>query len=114
MSSLPTKTSALTALAALTPTEQNLNQVENRESAGLAIPTAASTLGATTANLRTQWTYVSNPSDSLTTGVGSLVHANMNEAAAKLATLEVQQQFGVQALKISHSNTQLMLKLLEL
>ncbi|MGH9675469.1 MAG: flagellin [Candidatus Acidiferrum sp.] len=81
---------------------------------GLAIKTATSTLGATTANFRTQWTYVSNPSDSLTTGAGSLVDANMNEAAAKLATLQVQQQLGVQALSISHSNAQLIRKVLEL
>ncbi|MGH6847072.1 MAG: flagellin [Methylocella sp.] len=114
MASLPTKATALTALAALAPTEQNLNQGENQVAAGLAIPAAANTLGASTANLRTQWTYVSNPNDSLTTGVGSLVDANMNEAAAKLAPLQVQQQLGVQVLSISHSNAKLILELLEL
>jgi flagellin len=90
------------------------NMPADVETAIGSIPAAASTLGATTVNLRTQWTYVSNPSDSLTTGAGSLVDANMNEAATKLATLEVQQQLGVQALSISHSNAQLILKLLEL
>jgi flagellin len=106
------------ALAALTPAEQDLNQVENQVSAGdLAnmltgvetaagsITTAASSLGATTTNLTTQQTYVSNLSDSLTTGVASLVDANMNEAATKLAALQVQQQLDVQALSISNSNT---------
>ncbi len=123
MSSLLTNTSAMTALSALTQTEQNLNQVEIQVSAGLAnmltdvetainsITTAASSLGATTANLTTQQTYVSNLSDSLTTGVGSLVDANINEAATKLAALQVQQQLGVQALSISNSNTHLILKL---
>ncbi|MDQ6703045.1 MAG: hypothetical protein M3Z96_08080 [Pseudomonadota bacterium] len=113
----------MTALSALTQTEQNLNQVEIQVSAGLAnmltdvetainsITTAASSLGATTANLTTQQTYVSNLSDSLTTGVGSLVDANINEAATKLAALQVQQQLGVQALSISNSNTHLILKL---
>jgi flagellin len=75
---------------------------------------AASTLGATTTNLTTQRTSVSNPSDSLTTGVASLVDANMNEAATKLAALQVQQQLGAQALSISDSNIQLILKLIEL
>jgi flagellin len=76
-----------------------------------SMTTAASVLGSTTTNLTTQQNYVSNLSDSLTTGVGSLVDANMNEAATKLAALQVQQQLGVQALSISNSNTQLILKL---
>jgi flagellin-like hook-associated protein FlgL len=127
MSRLPTTASAMTALAALTPPEQELNQVENQVSAGdlanmqtdveTAIGSstpAASTLGTTTTNLTTQRTSVSNPSDSLTTGVASLVDANMNEAATKLAALQVQQQLGAQALSISDSNTQLILKLIEL
>jgi len=87
----------MTALAALAPAEQDLNQVENQVSAGdLAnmltgvetaagsITTAASSLGATTTNLTTQRTYVSNLSDSLTTGVASLVDANMNEPSPSL------------------------------
>jgi flagellin len=76
-----------------------------------AVTTAASTLGGVTTNLTTQQNYISNLSDSLTTGVGSLVDANMNEAATKLAALQVQQQLGVQALGIANSNTQLILKL---
>ncbi len=72
---------------------------------------AGSILGATTTNLTVQQNYESNLSDSLTTGVGSLIDANMNEAATKLAALQVQQQLGVQALGIANSNTQLILKL---
>jgi flagellin len=37
----------------------------------------------------------------------------MNEAATKLAALQVQQQLGVQALGIANSNTQLILSLFE-
>jgi len=76
-----------------------------------SLTNAASTLGAMTTNLTVQQNYVSNLSDSLTTGVGSLIDANMNEAATKLAALQVQQQLGVQALGIANSNTQLILKL---
>jgi flagellin len=127
MSPPPTTTSAKTALAAPTPTEQNLNQAENRLSTGdLAnmltdveiavgsITPAASTLGETTTNLTTQRTYVSNLSDSLTTGVGSLVDASMNEAATKLATVQIEQHLGVSALRLSDTNTRLILKLFEL
>jgi flagellin len=87
------------------------NMLKDVETAISSITTAASVLGTTTTNLTTQQNYVSNLSDSLTTGVGSLVDANMNEAATKLAALQVQQQLGVQALSISNSNTQLILKL---
>lgn len=89
------------------------NMLKDVETAISSITTAASVLGSTTTNLTTQATYISNLSDSLTTGVGSLVDANMNEAATKLAALQVQQQLGIQALSISNSNTQLILKLFQ-
>lgn len=87
------------------------NMLTDVQTAISSITSAASTLGSMTTNLTTQQNYVSNLSDSLTTGVGSLVDANMNEAATRLAALQVQQQLGVQALSISNSNTQLILKL---
>jgi len=83
----------------------------NIDAAISSLTTAASQLGATTTNLTTQQSYISDLSDSLTTGVGALVDADMNEAATKLAALQVQQQLGVQALSISNSNTQLILNL---
>lgn len=128
MPRLPTNTFAMMALAAHTPAEQDLNQGENQASAGLAdstatfantltgietaigsIAAAASTRDGATANLPAQRTSVSNLSDSLTTGVGALVDATMNEAATKLAVLPVQPELG-----ISNSNTKLILKLFEL
>ncbi|WOJ88646.1 flagellin [Methylocapsa polymorpha] len=105
-------TASILTLNITTATSGDLaNMLKDVETAFSSITTAASTLGATTTSLSTQQTYVSNLSDSLTTGVGSLVDANMNEAATKLAALQVQQQLGVQALSISNSNTQLILKL---
>jgi flagellin len=38
----------------------------------------------------------------------------MNEAATKLAALQVQRQLGVQALSISNSNARVILKLIEI
>jgi flagellin-like hook-associated protein FlgL len=87
------------------------NMLTDVQTAISSITSAASTLGSMTTNLKTQQNYISNLSDSLTTGVGSLVDANMNEAATRLAALQVQQQLGVQALSISNSNTRLILKL---
>ncbi|HEX3495347.1 MAG TPA: flagellin, partial [Methylocella sp.] len=79
-----------------------------------SIAIAAHARGATTTNLPTQRTYVSNLSDSLTTGVGALVGANVNEAATKPAVLQGEPLSGAQALSISNSNTKLILKLFEL
>lgn len=89
------------------------NMLTDVETAISSLTTAASQLGATTTNLSTQQTFISNLSDSLTTGVGALVDADMNEAATKLAALQVQQQLGVQALSISNSNAQLILRLFQ-
>jgi flagellin len=75
------------------------------------ITKGASELGATQTNLTTQQNFVSNLNDALTTGVGTLVDANMNEASTKLAALQVQQQLGIQSLSIANSNTQMILKL---
>jgi flagellin len=83
----------------------------NIDAAISSLTTAASQLGATTTNLTTQQTYIADLSDSLKTGVGALIDADMNEAATKLAALQVQQQLGVQALSISNSNAQLILQL---
>jgi flagellin len=92
---------------------QIANMLTDVQTALSSITTAAGILGSTTTNLTAQQNFVSNLSDSLTTGVGSLVDANMNEAATKLAALQVQQQLGVQALGIANSNTQLILKLFQ-
>jgi flagellin len=87
------------------------NMLTDIETAISALTTSASQLGATSTNLTTQQSFISNLSDSLTTGVGALVDADMNEAATKLAALQVQQQLGVQALSISNANAQLILQL---
>jgi flagellin len=97
-------------IASATPS-QLANMLKDVETAIGSLTDAGTTLGATSTNISVQQTYISNLTDSLTTGVGALVDANMNEAATKLAALQVQQQLGVQALSISNSNTQLILRL---
>lgn len=77
------------------------------------IESAASTIGATQTNVTEQQNFVSALSDSLTSGVGSLVDADMNQASTRISALQVQQQLGVQALSIANSNTQLILRLFQ-
>jgi len=87
------------------------NMLADVETAIQSITTAASTVGGAQTNVMDQQAFISNLSASLTTGVGALVDADMNEASTKIAALQVQQQLGVQALAIANSNTQLILKL---
>ena len=76
-----------------------------------AVGTASEQLGAAGSQIDLQSTYSSSLSGSLTSGVGSLVDADMNEASTRLNALQTQQQLGVQALSVANQNSQLILKL---
>ncbi|SDR61170.1 flagellin [Rhizobiales bacterium GAS191] len=76
-----------------------------------SITSAAATLGATQTRINLQATFVSSLSDAITSGVGSLVDADMNQASTKLQALQTQQQLGIQSLSIANQNSQLILKL---
>ena len=49
--------------------------------------------------------------DAMTAGVGSLVDANMEEEAARLTALQMQQQLGIQGLTIANAAPQNILAL---
>jgi flagellin len=55
--------------------------------------------------------FVSKLSDTLTTGIGNLVDANMASESAMLQSLQVKQQLGVQALAIANQAPQITLSL---
>jgi flagellin len=73
--------------------------------------TGAAALGTSAKRLDDQSNFVSKLSDSLTSGVGSLVDADMEAASAKLQALQTQQQLGVQALSIANQAPQTILSL---
>jgi flagellin len=52
-------------------------------------------------------------SDTLTSGIGSLVDANLAQESAKLTSLQTKQQLGVQALSIANSSPQIILSLFQ-
>ena len=58
-------------------------------------------------------TYNSTLSDALTSGIGSLVDADMNVASTRLQALQTQQQLGLQALSMANQNGQSILKLFQ-
>ena len=75
------------------------------------VMTAGSALGAAKAQVSGQIDYVSKLMDAIDKGVGSLVDADMNAESARLASLQVQQQLGIQALSIANQNSQNILSL---
>jgi flagellin len=75
------------------------------------LTTAAATLGATKTRIDLQSSFASNLSDAVSSGIGSLVDADMNQTSTRLQALQTQQQLGIQSLSIANQNTQLILKL---
>ncbi|WP_237482903.1 flagellin [Lichenibacterium dinghuense] len=77
------------------------------------VTTVGTMIGATQTTITNQQSYVSSLSDAITSGVGSLVDADMNVASTRLQALQTQQQLGIQALSIANQNSQLILKLFQ-
>ncbi len=72
---------------------------------------AAASFGSVQKRIEIQSSFVSELSDSLKAGIGSLVDANMEEASARLQALQVQQQLGIQSLSIANQQPQSLLSL---
>ncbi|PZM11998.1 flagellin [Rhizobium tubonense] len=85
-----------------------LTMVEN---ALTAMTAAGSQLGSLSSRIDLQTTFVSSLSDAITSGVGKLVDANMEQESSKLSALQTQQQLAVQSLSIANSSSQSILSL---
>lgn len=72
---------------------------------------AAASFGSVQGRIETQSNFISSLSDSLKSGIGSLVDADMEETSARLQALQVQQQLGVQSLSIANQAPQSILSL---
>ena len=75
-----------------------------------AVDSAAS-FGSAQGRIETQANFISSLTDSLKSGIGTMVDADMEEASARLQALQVQQQLGVQALSIANQAPQSLLSL---
>jgi flagellin len=85
-----------------------------------AVNTAISTVNAAVAKLGTganalqaQLSFVQNQTDTLTTGVGNLVDANVAQESANLTALQTKQQLGAQALSIANQAPSFLLSLFQ-
>ena len=72
---------------------------------------AAASFGSAEGRIEVQSDFVSALTDSLKSGIGSLVDTDMEEASARLQALQVQQQLGVQSLSIANQAPQAILSL---
>ncbi|MGH1458127.1 MAG: flagellin [Paracoccaceae bacterium] len=99
---------ALAAIDVTTNASAALGSIETL--IGTAIDAAAE-FGSVEGRIEIQADFVSNLSDSLKSGIGSMVDANMEEASARLQALQTQQQLGVQSLSIANQAPQTLLSL---
>jgi flagellin len=76
-----------------------------------ALTSMGSKLGSISARIDLQTSFASSLSDSIESGVGKLVDANMEQESSKLSALQTQQQLAVQSLSIANSSTQSILSL---
>jgi flagellin len=90
-----------TATAMIATVNTSLTNVDN----------ALATLGTAAGALDTHLTFVSNLQDTLTTGIGNLVNADLAKESATLQALQTKQQLGIQALSIANSASSALLGL---
>ena len=72
---------------------------------------SAAAFGSVQGRIETQSEFIGKLTDSLKSGIGSLVDANMEEVSARLQALQVQQQLSIQAMSIANQAPQALLSL---
>ncbi len=72
---------------------------------------ATAAFGTVESRISTQKDFVSSLTDSLKSGIGSMVDADMEETSARLQALQVQQQLATQSLSIANQAPQQLLSL---
>jgi flagellin len=104
-------------ISALTDDPNDLTDLEDMikgvDDALSSMTDAATVLGAAKSRISLQKDFVSKLMDSIDTGIGQLVDADMNEESTKLQALQVRQQLGVQALGIANQSAQQILRLFQ-
>lgn len=81
------------------------------QSALNTMTSTASQLGSLSTRIDLQTSFVSALGDTIDSGVGKLVDANMEEESSKLSALQTQQQLAIQSLQIANNSAQNVLAL---
>ena len=77
------------------------------------VSTALAKLGTGSKALDMHLTFINKLQDSIDSGIGNLVDADLAKESAKIQSLQTRQQLGVQALAIANSSTQTLLSLFQ-
>ena len=85
--------------------------LDEADTAAQASVDAATSLGQSEKSIERQQEFLTKLSDNLDAGVGAMVDANMEEEAARLQALQVQQQLASQSLSIANQAPQNILSL---
>lgn len=99
---------ALTQIDVTTNTTDALTRIESMLQTSVD---AAAAFGSVQTRIDIQADFVGQLTDTLKTGIGSMVDADMEEASARLQALQTQQQLGIQALSIANQAPQSILSL---
>jgi flagellin len=100
--------SPTSSLNTATAAQTILSQVS---SAITAVNDALSELGAQSNQIDSHLTFVAQLTDSLNTGIGNLVDADMAAESARLQALQIQQQLSLQAIQVANASPQTILSL---
>jgi flagellin len=101
----------LTSTASVSTQSKASALIATLQSSLTNVNSALAELSAGAAKFSIQGTFAQKLSDTLTTGIGNLVDANMADESAQLQSLQVKQQLGIQALSIANQAPQLLLSL---
>jgi len=101
----------LTTTASIGTVTAATNQIAIVQASLTNVDNALATLGTASKALDTHLNFVSNLQDTLTTGIGNLVNADLAKESATLQALQTKQQLGIQALAIANSASSALLGL---
>jgi flagellin len=102
---LGTATITVAAGAVLTDTTTSTTALGQVNASITNLGTQLATWGAGARRLEVHKTFVGKLQDALTNGIGSIVDADLAKESAKLQSLQVKQQLGVQALSIANASS---------
>ena len=101
----------LAATASISTATLAQNAISTINTSIVNVNNALAKLGTSANSIQTQLTFVSNLQDTIDTGVGNLVNANLAKESAQLQALQTKQQLGIQALSIANSGSSALLSL---
>jgi flagellin len=107
-------TGALTGLAAtdtIGTQSSAYTMIATINTAIINVSTALSKLGTGSKSLASHLTFIGKLQDSIDSGIGNLVDADLAKESAKIQALQTKQQLGIQALSIANQSSSTLLSL---